>query len=159
MMSISRHHFALDPNKKAAQNMTGLNLVSSHEWHRNHPHRHQTIINTLWKLWSRSVIGRWGEISHFYSMSPDLCSRFGCVVLVWLHFYSLSGRTSHHRISWSLEAARSNVIMITSLWNLTVISAALLPRCLLNFRAIGKVKTQSHGLETSRDLTIRRPSA
>ena len=30
--------------------------------------------------------------------------------------------------------------MIVSLWNLTGISAALLPRCLSNFRAIGKVE-------------------
>ena len=53
--------------------------------------------------------------------------------------YSLSGRTSYRKISWSLEAARLGVIMIPSLWDLTGISAALLPRCLSNFKAIGKV--------------------
>ena len=53
--------------------------------------------------------------------------------------YSLRGRTSYHQISWNLEAARSNVIMIVSLWNLTGISTALLPECLSNVRAIGKV--------------------
>ena len=56
--------------------------------------------------------------------------------------YSLSSKTSYRQISWSLEAARLGVIMIVSLWNLTGISAALLPRCLLNFRAIGKVQTR-----------------
>ena len=49
-----------------------------------------------------------------------------------------SGKTFYRQISWRLEAARLGVIMIVSLWNLTGISAALLPRCLLNSRAIGK---------------------
>ena len=53
--------------------------------------------------------------------------------------YSLSDKTSYRQISWNLEAARLSVIMIVSLWNLTGISAALLPRCLSNFRAIEKV--------------------
>ena len=53
--------------------------------------------------------------------------------------YSLSGKTSYHQISRSLEAARLDVTIIVSLWNLTGISAALLRRCLSNFRAIGKV--------------------
>ena len=38
----------------------------------------------------------------------------------------------------SLEAARSGVIMIVSLWNLTGSTAAVLPRCLSNFSAIEK---------------------
>ena len=45
-------------------------------------------------------------------------------------------------ISRCLEAARSDVIMTESLWNLTGISAALLPRSLSNFRAVGKVLTR-----------------
>ena len=53
--------------------------------------------------------------------------------------YSLSGKTSYRQISRSLEAARLGVIMIVSFWNLTGIPAALLPRCLSNYRAIGKV--------------------
>ena len=64
--------------------------------------------------------------------------------------YSLSGKTSCRQISWSLEAARLGVIMIVSLWNLTGIPAALLPRCLLNFRAIGKFQTRISRL---RDFT------
>ena len=56
--------------------------------------------------------------------------------------YSLSGKTSYREISWSLEATRLDVIMVVSLWHLTGTSAAALPMCLLNFRAIGKVQTR-----------------
>ena len=45
---------------------------------------------------------------------------------------SLGERTFYYKISWSLEVARFEVIMIVSFWNLTVISAALLPSCLSN---------------------------
>ena len=50
--------------------------------------------------------------------------------------YSLSGKTSYRKISWSLEAARFGFKLSQSLWNLAGTSAALLPRCLSNFRAI-----------------------
>ena len=53
--------------------------------------------------------------------------------------YSLSGNTSYRQISWSLEATRLGVIRIVMLWNLTGVSAALLPRCLSNFRVVEKV--------------------
>ena len=53
--------------------------------------------------------------------------------------YSLSGKTSYRQISWSLEAARLDVAIIVSFWNLTGTSAAAVPRYLSNFRAIGKV--------------------
>ena len=56
-----------------------------------------------------------------------------------LGLYSPSGRTFDRRISWSLEATRSDVTIVASLWNLTGISVVLLPRCLSNFRAIRKV--------------------
>ena len=59
--------------------------------------------------------------------------------LISLSLYSLSGKTSYRQISWSLEAARLDVAMVVSLWNLTGTSAAALPRYLPNFRAIGKV--------------------
>ena len=64
--------------------------------------------------------------------------------------YSLSGKTSYRQISWSLEAARLDVAMAVSLWNLTGTSAPLLPRYLPNFRAIGKVWTRISRL---RDFT------
>ena len=50
---------------------------------------------------------------------------------------SISDKTSYRKISWSIEATRSAVYIIVSLWNLTCTSAAVLPRCLPNFRAIG----------------------
>ena len=53
-----------------------------------------------------------------------------------LRLYSLSGKTSYRKISWSLEAARFGFKLFQSLWNLAGTSAALLPSCLLNFRAI-----------------------
>ena len=53
-----------------------------------------------------------------------------------LGLYSQSGRTSYGKISRSLEAARFGFKLVPSLWNLTGTSAAPLPRCLLNFRAI-----------------------
>ena len=53
--------------------------------------------------------------------------------------YSLSGQTSYRKTLWSLEAARLDIIMIVSLWNLTGISAVLRPMCLSNCRAIRKV--------------------
>ena len=56
-----------------------------------------------------------------------------------LNRYSLSGKTSYRQISRSLEAARFNVIIFVSLWNLTGISAALLSVCLSISRAIRKV--------------------
>ena len=54
----------------------------------------------------------------------------------------LSSKMSYRQISWSLEAGRLDVIIVTSLWNLTGILAALLPRCLSNVEAIGEVWTQ-----------------
>ena len=50
--------------------------------------------------------------------------------------YSLSGKTSYRKISWSLEAARFGFKLFQSLWNLAGTSAALLPKCLSNFRMI-----------------------
>ena len=64
--------------------------------------------------------------------------------------YSLSGKTSYHKISWSLEAARFGFKLFQSLWNLAGISAALLPRCLSNFRAIQPLQ---HPISRLRDFT------
>ena len=64
----------------------------------------------------------------------SLCNIFPCQGL-----YSLSGKTSYRQISRSLEAARLGVVLIVSLWNFTGISAAVLPRGLSNFKAMGQV--------------------
>ena len=53
--------------------------------------------------------------------------------------YSLGGKTSYRQMSWSLEAARLDVIVIVSFWKLTGISAAVLTTCMSNCRAIGDI--------------------
>ena len=62
-----------------------------------------------------------------------------CDLFRKLGLYSLSGKTSYRKISWSLEAARLDVAMVASFWNLTDTSAAALPMYQPNVRAIGKV--------------------
>ena len=64
--------------------------------------------------------------------------------------YSLSGKTSYRKISWSLEAARFGFKFFQSLWNLAGTSAALLPGCLSNFRAIRPLQ---HPISRLRDFT------
>ena len=64
--------------------------------------------------------------------------------------YSLSGKTSYRKISWSLEAARFGLKLFQSLCNLAGTSAALLPRCLSNFRAIRPLQ---HPISRLRDFT------
>ena len=64
--------------------------------------------------------------------------------------YSLSGKTSYRKISWSLEAARFGFKLFQSLWNLAGTSAALLPSCLSNFRAIRPLQ---HPISRLRDFT------
>ena len=60
-----------------------------------------------------------------------------CIVIYsYLGLYSLSGKTSYRKISWSLEAARFGFKLFQSLWNLAGTSVALLPMCLSNFRTI-----------------------
>ena len=53
---------------------------------------------------------------------------------------SISDKTVYRKISWSLEAARFVFRIVRSLWNLTGTSAALLPMCLSNFKAIRQFK-------------------
>ena len=67
-----------------------------------------------------------------------------------LGLYSLSGKTSYRKISWNLEAARFGFKLFQSLWNLAGTSAALLPRCLSNFRAIRPLQ---HPISRLRDFT------
>ena len=69
--------------------------------------------------------------------------------------YSLSRRTSYHKISRSLEAAKFGFKLVQSLWNLTGISTALLQ---ISERYDHYI-IQSCGFETSRDLAVRRLTA
>ena len=70
--------------------------------------------------------------------------------IFYLGLHSLSGKTSYHQISWSLEAARFGFKLFQSLWNLAGTSAALLPRCLSNLRAIRPLE---HPISRLRDFT------
>ena len=63
---------------------------------------------------------------------------------------SISEKTSFRKISLSLETARLVFRIVRSLWNLTGTSAALLPMCLSNFKAIRRFKVQISWL---RDFT------
>ena len=49
---------------------------------------------------------------------------------------SISNKTSYVKVSWSLQAARFVFTIARSLWNLAGTSAALLPMCLSNFKAM-----------------------
>ena len=69
---------------------------------------------------------------------------------VFLGLYSLSGKTSYRKISWSLEAARFGFKLFQSLWNLAGTSAVLLPMCLSNFKAIRPLQ---HPISRLRDFT------
>ena len=51
---------------------------------------------------------------------------------------SMSYEISSHEISRSLEIERSGVKMVISLWNFADASAAVLPKCLTNLKAITK---------------------
>ena len=64
------------------------------------------------------------------------------LITLGLGLYSLSGKTAYGKISWCLEGARWDVKINISLWNMTGMSAALLPMSLPNFVAIGKVETR-----------------
>ena len=64
--------------------------------------------------------------------------------------YSLSGQTSYHKISLSLEAARSGYRPFQLLLNLTSTSTAALPRCLSNVR---ERRSLWHPISRLRDLT------
>ena len=58
--------------------------------------------------------------------------------------------TRRSTISWSLEAARFGFKIFRPLWNLAGTSAAPLPRCLSNFRAIRPLQ---HPISRLRDFT------
>ena len=81
-----------------------------------------------------------------------------CSHLRRLCLYSLSSKTSK-QMSWNLEAARLDVIMIVSLWNLTHISRGLLTSAAQISERLEKSNPGSRGFETSRDLAVRRPCA
>ena len=92
-----------------------------------------TIINMKTRVATKSSIqfrnNFWRNVRYIETVSTSLCGSLQGL-------YSLSGKTSYRKISWSLEAARFVFRLFQSRWNLTSISAAMLPRCLSNFRTI-----------------------
>ena len=89
------------------------------------------------------------------NITPSLCRSLTSFLMedkehFILDLYSLSGKTSNHKISWSLEAARFGFKLFQSLWNLAGTSAALLSRCLSNFSAIRPLQ---HPISRLRDFT------
>ena len=93
--------------------------VTQHK-HREHLPRISCVLLHQWCTGST-----WSIDTHLHTASP-----------ITRALYSLRGKTSR-----SFEAARLDVMIIISLWNVTGISAVLLPRCLSNFWAIKKVWT------------------
>ena len=81
-------------------------------------------------------------------------SRYLIKIKSWNYYlqglYSLSGRASYPKISWSLVAARLGFKLFQSLWNLTGLS---------NFTTGDHYNIQSRGLETSRNLAVKRFTA
>ena len=91
-----------------------------------------------------------------------MAARLICQFVCFHGLYSLSGMTSYRKISWSLEAARFEFKIFQSLWNLAGTSAALLLRCLSNFRAIRPLqhpisRLRDFGGKTSYHLVNRGP--
>ena len=96
------------------------------------------LFGKLWPIW-RSGTCRFDLRTSNLTINSDS-----------LGLYSLSGKTSYRKISWSLEAARFGSKLLRSLWNLAGTPAALLPRCLSNFRAIRPLQ---HPISRLRDFT------
>ena len=70
--------------------------------------------------------------------------------------WSLSGRTSYRKTSWSIEATRFRFSLFQPLWKLIGISPAALPRWLSNSRAMRWLLSPIARLRgTSRDLEVR----
>ena len=114
-----------------------------------HQFQHSTVLSygfhIPW-LWGHNVFNKWTlctiptmlvNIKHYANIRQTQ------------GLYSLSGKTSYRKISWSLEAARFGFKLFQSLWNLAGTSAALLPRCLSNFRSIWALQ---HPISRLRDF-------
>ena len=93
-------------------------------------------------------IKAWACWVHNWRMEPRLCLN-GLVIIIWKQtqtcsnelcypggIYSISWRTSYRKISWSLGTGKFGFRPFRSLWNLMGTSAAVLSRCLSNFRAM-----------------------
>ena len=126
-----------------------LSNVASRNWidpqSHEQPNETPTLIRSI--NWNGNF---WQETRVLIFTKCDWLKR---MIFVWDRhqgLYSLSGKTSYRKISWSLEAAKFGFKIFQSLWNLAGTSAALLPRCLSNFRAIRPLQ---HPISRLRDFT------
>ena len=102
-----------------------------------------------------TIHGDWDNLNIYVDHTIMPANWSQCLIPHWqsywhLGLYSLSGRTSYRKISWSLEAARFGFKLFQSLWHLTGTSAAQLPRCLSNVRGI---RSFWHPISRLRDFT------
>ena len=98
-------------------------------WRRTYYIDNTILVNVLRIVLCRLLLAHVGPCSVVNLIDPPN-------VKLSLDFYSLSGWTSYRKISWSLEAAEFGFRLSQSLGNMTGTSAAALPRCLSNSRAI-----------------------
>ena len=116
--------------------------TTKHSKAKNRVHIHWAILYIClldWWFLTHWPLGNMAVISDVY-ISNRVWGLLSLIFKEIKHYpLSLNGRTSHRKISQSLEVARFDVIMILSPSNLTGISAALLPRWLSNFRTTGNV--------------------
>ena len=113
-----------------------------------------------------------------YSCANSICYLYGCVFNLVVNstkrgaekndifrhiLYSPSGKTSYRHISWSLEDTRLAVIIVVSPCNrsdrhLGSAVAGAGGGCQVSERS-ESFKPEPRGLETSRDVAVRHPSA
>ena len=79
--------------------------------------------------------------SNSWVHSKEITVTYGYWLNTWdLGRVSISDMMSYCKISWSSEAARFVSRIVQSLWNLTGTSAASLPMCLSDFKAMRQFK-------------------
>ena len=102
-------------------------------------HSRQTCITQSVKIWHDI---NWHQLARWQHRQP-------CSIMLYTipkntneqGRESLNSKTSYNQILSSLDAVKIDIITFVLVWNLTCISAVLLPRCLLNFKAIRALKS------------------
>ena len=89
--------------------------------------RHRNVVYIKWPS------KRYKGIYRQYPRMKNIRHNVGKTCRLWASIHQAVRRLT----AKSREVSRLGVIMTVSLWNLTGISAAVLPRCLSNFRAMG----------------------
>ena len=143
-----------DQLKTLKISVTGL-CEGIHRWLVISPHKWPLT----WKIFPFDyVIMRFWLLTIVLRMHGKNGLNIGMVMCTAMGLYPLRGRTSYHQISWSLEAARLDAILIVSLWSLTSRQSCCRDACQISER-LEMSKSESSGFESSRNLTVRRPSA